>query len=221
MYCNKCGKEVGVNDKFCNHCGAINNQDQTTNYNNVNVKTKKKLYQQWWFWLIIVIVVIGIVGSSGNSGENSISTGGTTNANTTTKTKDTLVNSTKTKFKVGETYKDNYISIRYVSLDSNFTEYSKYVDVKSGYKIIKVDFEFHNIGTTDTTVSSFDFTCYADGYSCEDFWNVDNATFTDTLSSNKKTKGSVYFEVPKDAKEIILEYETNWLTSEKIEFIVK
>lgn len=74
MFCNKCGKEIDANAKFCIHCGsAINNvqpmqnQFQNTNYSN-NTKVKKKIYQQWWFWLIIILLVVGIAGI-GMSGE--------------------------------------------------------------------------------------------------------------------------------------------------------
>ena len=69
--------------------------------------------------------------------------------------------------------------------------------------------------------SSLDFTCYADGYDCESFWSVDDSSFSANLSSGKKTKGNVYFLVPSDATEITLEYETNYWSSEHVEFIVK
>ena len=42
-----------------------------------------------------------------------------------------------------------------------------------------------------------------------------------TLSAGKKTKGFVFFEVPKDAEKIFLEYETNFWTEDKIIFVVK
>lgn len=82
MFCNKCGKEVDANAKFCNHCGAIVNQQQTVNYtnnmntnyaNNMNeyVTIKKKIYQRWWFWLIIIILIIGVIGAAfGGDTEN-------------------------------------------------------------------------------------------------------------------------------------------------------
>lgn len=182
-------------------------------------KEKKPVYKKWWFWLIIIIVVIiGIAGSSGDtdSPKTTLTSGDTNNSVNTNENNDN-----KTEYHVGEIYEDKNIAIKYVSVNDNFTGYSSYTTVREGYKIISAEFEFENLGTTDQTVSSFDFTCYADGYACEDFWNTDNATFTSTLSSGRKTKGTVYFEVPKDATEIVLEYETNWLTSSKIKFIVK
>lgn len=42
-----------------------------------------------------------------------------------------------------------------------------------------------------------------------------------SLSSGKKAKGALYFEVPSDAQSIVLEYNDNVWTSDKIVFVVK
>ena len=128
---------------------------------------------------------------------------------------------TKTEYSVGEVYTGNYLAIKFVSKNENFKNYSKYADVKSGHKVIQASFEFENLSTDDEYVSSYDFNCYADGYDCEVFYSVDDSSFGATLSTGKKAKGNVYFEVPKDATEIILEYELNAWTSEKVVFKVK
>lgn len=125
------------------------------------------------------------------------------------------------EYNVGDIFEDEDIAIKYVSKNENFTSYSKYADVKSGYKIIQATFEFENVGTSDEYVSSYEFNCYADGYDCESFWSVEDSSFSATLSAGKKTKGSVYFEVPKNAEEIILEYDLNVWTSSKVVFKVK
>lgn len=179
---------------------------------------KKPIYKKWWFWLIVIVVIVAIAGGTGSTSNEPKTTLTSGETETNTSVENTEV---KTEYNVGDVYEDKNIAIKYVSANDNFTGYSSYATIKEGYKIISAEFEFENVGTIDQTVSSFDFTCYADGYDCEDFWNTDNATFSSTLSSGKKTKGTVYFEVPKDATEIVLEYETNWLTSSKIEFIVK
>ena len=103
----------------------------------------------------------------------------------------------------------------------NFRGYNRYADIKDGYKVIKAEFEFENLSTQDEYVSSYDFECYADGYACENFYSVDDSSFSTKLSAGKKTKGAVYFEVPKDANNIILEYELNYWTDSKAVFIVK
>lgn len=182
-------------------------------------KEKKPIYKKWWFWLIILVLIIAIAGSSGNSDSETKTTLSTGEENSSTNNSSKA--ETKTRYNVGEIYEGKEVAIKYVSVNDNFTGYSSYASVKDGYKIIKADFEFENVGTSDKLVSSYDFNCYADGYDCESFWSTEDATFSATLSSGKKTKGSVYFEVPKDATEIVLEYEVNWLTSSKIEFVIK
>lgn len=69
MYCNNCGKEVNVNDKFCGHCGScINienyNKDNNTEINintNINdlqyVNLKTKVIQYGLIALIIFIFI--------------------------------------------------------------------------------------------------------------------------------------------------------------------
>lgn len=125
------------------------------------------------------------------------------------------------QYSVEEKYEDDEIAITFLSKDTNFTEYSKYTNIKDGYKIIKAEFEFENVGDKNKYISSYDFDCYADGYDCDSFWAVEKSSFSSTLSSGKKTRGAVYFEVPIDSKSIILEYEINSLTDEKVEFIIK
>lgn len=125
------------------------------------------------------------------------------------------------QYAVGETFKNNLLAITYISVNDNFTNYNKYVEIKDGYKVIQASFEFENVGTSDKLASSYDFNCYADGYDCNSFWSVDDSFFNSTLSSGKKCKGNVYFEVPTNANEITLEYELNAWTSEKVTFKVK
>lgn len=93
---------------------------------------------------------------------------------------------------------------------------------KIGYKVIHLTFSAENIGETCQVFSSFDFKGYADGAAVEDFWNVDDSSFTDTLSKgNKSVNKHVYFVVPKNAEKITVEYDTSWLDSINIEFIAK
>lgn len=185
-------------------------------------ENRKPVYKKWWFWVIIVVVIAVLANLGGSSNTVPTSNPKTTltsdNSNTSvTETKPVA----KTSYKVGEIYEDSDVAIKFVAADTNFKGYSKYADVKSGHKVIKADFEFENVGSSDFLASAYDFNCYADGYNCEDFWSTDDSGFSSTLSSGKKTKGSVYFEVPTSAKSITLEYETNWLTSNKVEFVIQ
>lgn len=185
---------------------------------------KKPIYKKWWFWLIIVIVIFAITG--GNSNNNSTTDSSKTtltsgDTESTTSTTNETEQISKTDYNVGEIFENSNIAIKFVSVDEDFKGYSQYADIKDGYKVLKADFEFENVGSTDNYVSSYDFNCYADGYDCESFWSVDNSSFSSQLSSGKKSTGSVYFQIPIDSAKVQLEYTLNSWTSEKVIFIVK
>lgn len=125
------------------------------------------------------------------------------------------------EFSVGQIFEDDYMKVTYTSLIDNFTDYSKYATINDGCKIICATFEFENISSTNQLASSYSFSCYADGYDCDNFYSVDNSTFSSSLSTGKKAKGSVYFQVPVDADEVVIEYQSNILSDKTVKFIVK
>lgn len=124
----------------------------------------------------------------------------------------------KKEYSIGENFQNSNVVIKFISSDTDFKGYSRYATVKDGYKIIKAEFEFENIGYSDFYASTYDFDCYADGYACEAFYSVDDEFLSSTLSSGKKAKGNVYFEVPIDATSITLEYELNMWTDNRLVF---
>lgn len=190
-------------------------------------KTEKSpIYQKWWFWVIIAIVILAAIGGSSSTEQpqTSLTSGDTNtenNLSTTNNNSEIVTQKQDKKYEVGEIYQDSSMAIKYVSVDENFTGYNQYADVKEGHKIIKAEFEAENLGTSDLYFSAYNFKCYADGYDCESFWSVEGSGFSSSLSSQKKAKGAVYFEVPTNAQEIVIEYETNMFVGEKIEFKVK
>lgn len=128
----------------------------------------------------------------------------------------------KTSFKVGETFENKKIKVTLNSINTDFKNYSSYADVKNGYKIIQATFSAENIGVEDQYFSSGDFNCYADGVAMEDFFYVDDSSFGDTLTKGKiSLNKNVYFEVPKDAQKITIEYDASWLDDINIEFVVQ
>lgn len=162
--------------------------------------------------LILGIILVIVFSSTGNRSN--------TQSKTTSSQDNNSIDTTK-EYMVGETYQNNSLAIKFVSLDDNFKGYNQYADVKSGYKVIKAEFEFENIGKSDVLASAYDFDCYADSYDCESFWSADGSGFSSSLSSGKKTRGCVYFQVPENATSITLEYELNMWTNSKAIFKVK
>lgn len=169
--------------------------------------------------LITILYVIGMVAILG--GENGLIEQIKKEQGNFTDSLETIETKVKQQCTVGETFNNSKIAITFVTANENFKGYSEYAKIKSGYKIIRAEFEFENIGTSNQYISSYDFDCYADGYNCDSFWSVEDSSFSTTLSSGKKAKGVVYFEVPENSTSISLEYNVDTWNDETVEFIVK
>lgn len=129
------------------------------------------------------------------------------------------INNSADSFYVGDIVDTGNLKITFLSAEEYISD-NQFLQPKAGNTYYRVGFEFENISKNDQYVSSWSFECYADGYSAEQTY-FDDEMLDATLSSGKKTKGYVFFEVPKDAQSVILEYETNYWTENKIEFVVK
>ena len=116
-------------------------------------------------------------------------------------------------FEVGDTVETEDLRITFLKAEPYTDEYD---EPAKGHEFYKFEFEFVNISDSDQYVSSWDFNCYADGYDMESAYSSE-----DKDSAGKKTKGVVCFEIPKDAKDISLEYETNYWSESKVCFEVK
>lgn len=120
---------------------------------------------------------------------------------------------------VGDTLTTESLNITYTACE-DYTGYSQYSAPKSGNKIIRLSFSVENTGSSDRHISYFDFKCYADDAAAEAYYSVDD-DLSATISSGRKASGCVYFEVPKDAQSIEVEYETDFWTGNKAIFVVK
>ena len=137
-----------------------------------------------------------------------------------TKKEDALKKLAKKKFKVGETVTTDDMEIKYLSV-KDYKSDNEFMQPKKGYKYIKAEFEFVNKSKEDDlSVSTLSFSCNADDYEVETVYMDDNELDAD-LSPSKKAKGPIFFEVPKDAKSIEIQYESDWWDSIKFTFIAK
>ena len=137
-----------------------------------------------------------------------------------TKKEDVLKKLAKKKFKVGETVTTDDMEIKYLSV-KDYKSDNEFMQPKKGYKYIKAEFEFVNKSKEDDlSVSTLSFSCNADDYEVETVYMDDNELDAD-LKKEKKAKGPIFFEVPKDAKSIEIQYESDWWDSIKFTFIAK
>ena len=128
----------------------------------------------------------------------------------------------KTIYNVGETYQDDVLKMIY-SNAYEFTDFNDFNMPKDNHIVICMEFEFENISDSDKNVMYTDFNGYADGYEVQQSYAPDGTgiEFSVTMSPGRKGKGIVAFEVPKDSKEIQVEFSPNMFSSEKIIFEYK
>ncbi len=212
MFCEKCGTEYEGNycPKGCN-APASSKKPQTE---------KKPIYKKWWFWVVVAVLLIAVVGSGGSESNNTPSGSGesqrpaaSTNQNnnppttTTTPAKDNV-------YRVGDVINANGLKIAYTSAEK-WVENNQFLQPDEGYMYIRLYLSVENTSDSDKYISSFEFTCYADGKKEQSKYLTSDALEGGTLSSGRKDEGYIYFMVPEDASEIEVEYETSFLTGKK------
>ncbi|MBQ0059317.1 MAG: DUF4352 domain-containing protein [Lachnospiraceae bacterium] len=122
----------------------------------------------------------------------------------------------KTEYHVGDILSANDMEIVYAA-SGEYVEDNEFMQPADGNKLVFIKLAFENTGSSDTTVSSLLFEGYADGYNVEQHFT--GSDLSATLSPGRTTEGVIVFEVPQDAQQIEIEYETNVFTSDKIKFI--
>lgn len=121
---------------------------------------------------------------------------------------------------VGETLNVNELKITYDSAET-WTSDNMFIQPADGKQYIRLHFTIANDTNSDKYISASDFECYADGEKCDVEYLGDDRLSFDSISSGRKTSGYVYFEVPVNASEIEVEYETSFWTNKKAYFIVQ
>lgn len=120
---------------------------------------------------------------------------------------------------VGDVVESDNMKITYKGCEI-YTSDNMFVKPKDGYQYISCTFEFENLSDSDQYITVYDFDCYADGLSCGGCYIRDDM-LSATLSSGRKTSGTVTFEVPVDATVIEVEFLSNLWTGSRVIFNAK
>ena len=201
--CKHCGAEIAKSAKVCPKCGG---------------KNSKPIFLRWWFIALVIIILIGAVSGGGQkkSQTTQVGTVGQTTKESGAKPGEPTPEP-KTHYAVGDILQDGNVEIVYVASGEYHSD-NQFQKPKDGYNYIFLEFAFTNTGKSDTSVSFYSFEAYADGYNMDMLYSADD-NLSATLSAGRSTTGKVYFEVPKDAKEIEIEYSPNVFVDRKIKFI--
>lgn len=122
-------------------------------------------------------------------------------------------------YHVGDVVESSQMKITYISCEA-YTSDNMFVEPRDGHCFLSFAFEFENLSDSDQFVSCYDFYCYADGMACDATY-IREDNLSATLSSGRKTKGTVTFEVPYYAANIEVEYLSNYWTSERVVFVAE
>ena len=200
--CKHCKEEIAADAKRCPKCGG-------------------KFGLPGWLkvliiFLIIIFCVVGCMSSCGKAVDDAVE-------ETKNEYKD---KNGKTSFKVNETFENKYEKITMTEVNTNFTDYSEYSKPSKGNKYIMVKFEVENINSENDElyVSTLSFNAFADGVAVDSTY-VGNDNYKDlsaTVGKGKKAIGYIFYEVPTDAKKIVIDYNAEfWTDGNSIEFIVQ
>ena len=200
--CKHCKEEISKGAKRCPKCGG-------------------KLGLPGWIKGLIVIIIIffcvvGCMSSCGKAVEDAVE-------ETKNEFKD---KNGKTSFKLNESFENKYEKITMTEVNTDFKDYSEYSKPANGNKYVMVKFEVENINSEndEVYVSNSEYNAFADDEAVDSAY-VGNDKYKDltaTVSKGKKTVGYIFYEVPKDSKKIIVDYNANfWTDGTSIEFIVQ
>lgn len=211
IQCPKCGKPYYSTLKMCPECGMP------------RPKNKANILLYIFIGLIVCGILTAAIGTlmEDDAPVSEIETGGIpsssdvqTNDSSSTESKENVIN-------VGGTIQANDVKIEFLKVE-DWTSDNMFIKPKDGNKFIRAYFSFTNTGKADRMVGSWDFECYVDNAQIDSMLAAgDDALSTGTISAGRNLKGYLYYEVPKNASSIELEYETNWWTDKKAIFKVK
>lgn len=189
---------------------------------NALAEEKKKKKKKKWIIIGSILIVLIIISAAFGSGNGSDSDNkSSVQSIQSSDSAEISASAEAQKIEAGTEVSTKSLKISYLSCNPDYTDYNEYLGPKDGYRVIRAEFEFENISSTDQYISGTE--CYADNSKCELFFGSDDASFDaiNTISPGRKVSAAVYYEVPENAENIELEIDGDFWSNEKIIFIVK
>jgi len=170
---------------------------------------------------VVLVAVFGVfaLGSSSTDDKTSVETSAPTetSSDSTEAPESTSEANGKTVVNVGDTLDANGLKITFDSSEK-WTSNNQFIQPEEGKMYVRAHITIKNESGADKFTGGFDFDCYADGVKCDSSIYGDDTLTSATISDGRSIKGYVYYEVPKDAKEIELEYEVSFWSGKKAIF---
>ena len=200
--CKSCGAEIAKSAKICPYCGA---------------KNKSKGVLGIIIAIVVIAIIIGIV--SGGNGSSTPTKVDNTTSNTNTNQQDQPQQSV---FSVGDKVELNNIIVTLVGVKEN--KGSTYNKPESGKIYVLCEFEIENNSSKEITVSSImSFEAYCDDYSITESLGAlmekgSKNQLDGSIDAGKKMNGIIGYEVPKDWKELEIQFTPDFWSGKEIVF---
>lgn len=165
-----------------------------------------------------ILCMIAITSCTDETSENRTNISDTEISETTEKSDDTEISEKSNKVKVGEDfiYHDK-IAVKFKKFyEVNDSEWYK---PEKGNRLVAFELEITNNGDDDFVFSSSSASGYADNVKVDTI--ITEKTDSICLSAGRTGTVTLTFEIPKDAKNIEMEYEFNYFTEARCIFIGK
>lgn len=150
----------------------------------------------------------------------------TANAKDTESEKETDTSSQRDKsnvvatVKMGTTFENEGMKITVKSAEKWTYPDGEYYDAYDGYMYVRVLVMIENSNSEEKYGGSWDFDCYSGDIECHEEYYGENMLGTyEEIPSGQKIEGYIYYQVPENAKELQLDYETDLFTEEKAVFL--
>lgn len=153
----------------------------------------------------LLVYVFGNAANDVLTEENISATSSSSNKNKDNK-KDYELTNTK--------FKNSDFSLTLGDIETNYRE--EYMDLKQGFRVVKIPVTFENLSNTDMYTD--DFKAKVNNEMMEEYLSPDDALICEELLSGTKKSASIYYKVPSDSTELILVYDYGFWTDKKVEF---
>ncbi len=192
---------------------------------------KKPFYKKAWFWVLLILIIGGGAGGAGvKNRKTKIDNSGAETAGNNTETKNTGSTEkeaeqkteapAESKVKVGGSFEVDGLKCTVDNADTDYRVQDDTYELykpDEGMKFVATSFTFENTGDKNQYVSIYDFDCFADNAACDQKYITKAEDFINTnLSAGRTVSFTTFYQVPKDAKSIELEYKVNMFTDERV-----
>lgn len=189
-----------------------------------------KVLKKWWFWVIVVVVIGGIGSAVAGTKNSSNSTNSDNSVNSSSIVSDfSVVDSTKsdteqaTIYGLGETAKAKSFSLTANSVNVVKSD-NQFVQPDEGNEYVEVEFVLENTSDSDIVVSSvLNCNAYVDGFAVSEDLSAGVAagsdSFNGTVSSGKKLKGCLFYELSNDWNELEIDISIGLSKEDEVKFV--